>query len=110
MTKQSKVACMGALLLACVVNLSKPACAALTVTSGKIDALYADPSDFVVQLDTAGVCGSKFFHFQRANQNFKELTAIALMAFSTGKNLSLFVDQARCVQDRNIVSHGRVDG
>lgn len=80
--------------------------AALTVTHGKPIAVYADPSDVVVELDTAGSCGSKYFHIQRASQNFKELTAAALTAISSGKSLHLFV--ASCAADRNILSHGAV--
>ena len=79
---------------------------AVTVTSGKILAVYGDPGDFVVQLDTAGRCGSAFFHSQRANANFKEMAAIALTAFSTGKTMGFFI--VSCAGDRNITSHGFV--
>jgi hypothetical protein len=77
-----------------------------TVTSGKIIALFGDPGDFVVQLDTNGACGSNFFHIQRANANFKEMTAIAMTAFSTGKTMGFFV--VSCAGNRNITSHGFV--
>jgi hypothetical protein len=93
-----------ALLLVTVGNFSSPANAALTVTIGKPIEVFADPSDVVVALDTAGSCGSKFFHIQRSNTNFKELTAIALTALSSEKKLRLFV--ASCSADRNILSHG----
>lgn len=83
-----------------------PAQAALTVVGGKVVATYADPDDFVIELDVAGVCGSKFFHIQRAKKNFKELTAAALVAVAGGKHMNLFVES--CVADRNILSHGAV--
>lgn len=75
-------------------------------TAGKVVTLYADPGDFVIELDTKGRCGSAFFHVPRSNANFKELTAVALTAFSTGKTMTLFV--ASCNADRNILSHGAV--
>jgi hypothetical protein len=93
-----------ALLLATVVNFSSSAYAQLTVTIGKPVEVFADPSDVVVALDTAGSCGSKLFHIQRANANFKELTAVVLTALASGKTLRLFV--ASCGGDRNILSHG----
>jgi hypothetical protein len=94
------------ILIAVVTCLAPPAFAQPT-TSGKVARLYADPSDFVIELDTRGRCGSAFFHVQRANTNFKELTAVALTAFATGKTMTLFV--ASCITDRNIVSHGAVN-
>jgi len=94
-----------ALFLACVGGFSNSAYAQ-SVTSGKIINLFADPSDFVVALDTAGICGSAYFHIQRVNANFKEMTAVALTAFTTGKTLTFFV--ASCSADRNIISHGYV--
>jgi len=75
-------------------------------TAGKVVTLYADPGDVVIELDTKGRCGSAFFHVPRSNANFKELTAVALTAFSTGKTMTLFV--ASCNADRNILSHGAV--
>lgn len=75
-------------------------------TAGKVVTLYADPGDFVIELDTKGRCGSAFFHVPRSNANFKELTAVALTAFSTGKTMTLFV--ASCNADRNVLSHGAV--
>ncbi|MET0987060.1 MAG: hypothetical protein ABW034_16815 [Steroidobacteraceae bacterium] len=77
---------------------------ALTTAAGVPINVFADPSDFVIELDTAGSCGSKYFHVQRASANFRELTAVALTAFSVGKRLTFFV--ASCSGDRNIVSHG----
>jgi hypothetical protein len=83
-----------------------PSSAALTVIGGKPLAVYADPSDVVIHLDTAGPCGSNFFHIQRTSQNFKELTSAALTALSLGKGMHLFV--STCASDRNILSHGAV--
>ena len=75
-------------------------------TAGKVVSLYADPNDFVIELDTRGRCGSAFFQVPRSNANFKELTAVALTAFSTGKTMTLYVSS--CNADRNILSHGAV--
>lgn len=50
---------------------------------GKPSMIFADPSDVVVVLDVQ----FSFFHIQRTNTNFKELTAVALTAFATGKTL-----------------------
>ena len=94
-----------ALLLAGALCFVESAYAQAT-TSGKIINLYADPSDFVIELDTKGRCGSAYFHVQRANANFKEMTAVALTAFTTGKAIRLFV--ASCGSDRNFISHGYV--
>lgn len=99
-----KTNALSALLLLAVVGGFSSSAYALTVTIGKPVEVFADPSDVVVVLDTAGVCGSRFFHIQRVNKNFKELTAVALTAFSAGKNMRLFV--ASCSGDRNILSHG----
>ena len=77
---------------------------ALTAIVGSVLAVYADPSDVVVELDKAGPCGSAFFHIQRASPNFKEFTALAMTAASLGKVMTLF--QASCAGDRNIISHG----
>jgi hypothetical protein len=99
-----KKSLMALLLLATVGNFSSSAYADVTVIIGKPLEVYADPSDVVVGLDTAGPCGSKFFHIQRTNTNFKELTAVVLTAYSSGKSLRLFV--ASCASDRNILSHG----
>lgn len=85
------------------------------VVGGKIEAVYADPSDVVVQLDHIGDCSkfvlnggnSKFFHLQRARTNFKEMTAVVLTALAAGKSVTFFVET--CERDRNIVSHMRVN-
>jgi hypothetical protein len=85
------------------------------LVGGKIEAVYADPSDVVIQLDQNGDCSpfggpnpsSHFFHIQRAQTNFKELTALMLTALSAGKTVAFFVTS--CVADRNIVGHGRAN-
>ncbi|MBY5435239.1 hypothetical protein [Rhizobium leguminosarum] len=87
--------------------VTPPAQAALTVVHGRVVNLYADPSDFVIELDVAGTCGSKLFHIQRNRANFKEVTAVSLTAISTGKTMTLFVES--CAGDRNILSHGAVN-
>jgi hypothetical protein len=95
-------------------NLASPAYADVIV-GGKIEAVYVDPSDVVIQLNHMGDCSpfggpnpsSKFFHFQRAQPNFKELTAVALTALSAGRTMDFFVTS--CVGDRNIVGHGRLN-
>ena len=92
----------------CIVEfLSSSVFAEIQVTDGTPVMVYADPSDVVVELDNAGPCKSKYFHIRRARQNFKELTAVVLSAFATGKRLKLFVELP-CVKgsDRNFLSHG----
>jgi hypothetical protein len=82
------------------------ASAAITVTVGLPVSVFADPSDVVIELDTAGSCGSKYFHIQRSNLIFKEFTAIALTAFANDKRMLLYI--ASCSGDRNILDHGAV--
>lgn len=77
---------------------------AQTVTSGPIINIAADPQDFVVELEQAGPCGSRYFHVQRANKNFKEMVALSLTAFAASKPMVMFV--VSCGGDRNIISHG----
>lgn len=71
---------------------------------GKIKAIYPDPSDYVIELDVAGPCGSKFFHIQRSNTNFREVVATSLTGFSLNKNVTIFTTGI-CSADRNISSH-----
>ncbi|PAQ11584.1 hypothetical protein CIT26_03800 [Mesorhizobium temperatum] len=92
-----------ALTIAGVAGSTKLARAQDAVT-GNIDILAADPGDFVIQLDKAGRCGSKYFHIQRTSGNFKETVALALTAFATNKVMVVFV--TGCANDRNIISHG----
>jgi hypothetical protein len=99
--------CLHVVLISCAsAILSSSVEAALVAVVGRPVAVYADPSDVVVQLDVAGPCGSNFFHIQRANLNFKELTAAALTAFAAGKRMLFFADPTRCVVNRHVVSHG----
>ena len=74
------------------------------VVTGNIDIIAADPGDFVIQLDKAGRCGSKYFHVRRTNSNFKEMVALALTTFATNRVMVVFV--VDCGGDRNIISHG----
>jgi hypothetical protein len=91
-------------ILALTVGAMSNAQAETTVTGGMPMNVFADPGDFVVELDTAGRCGSKYFHIQRVAENFKEMTAVVLTAFSVSRRLTFFV--VSCANDRNIVSHG----
>lgn len=100
-----------ALLLAFFGILSGAAYADVGVVVGKPLEVFADPSDIVVALDTNTAivgqsCASKYFHFQRTNMNFKELTAMAISALVSGNGMRLFV--ISCSGDRNIVSHGSI--
>jgi hypothetical protein len=89
---------------AIIVSLALLATAAhAAMKTGKIVAVYADPGDFVVELDTQGDCGSRFFHIQRLRQNFKEVVAVFLTAYAAGKRLVVFVES--CAGDRNILTH-----
>jgi hypothetical protein len=76
--------------------------------SGRVVAGFADPSDFVIELDKPGECGSKYFHIRRNKANFREVAAAALTAVAAGKPMLLFVES--CQGDRNILSHGAVFG
>lgn len=94
------------LILIAAAALGTSPAQALTIVNGRIVATYADPDDFVIELDAAGPCGSKFFHVQRVKKNFREMTAVALVAVSGAKRMTLFVES--CAGDRNILSHGSV--
>jgi hypothetical protein len=102
-----------------------PSAFGLDSYSGRPRAVYADldTTDIVVGLDPdpanptnyKGPCGSSFYHIQRASPIFKELTAIVLTAFSTGKTVVFYVDPQHCLPcngpqsttcDRNLVDHG----
>lgn len=84
-----------------------PALANMGSSSGKIVRIYADPSDVVVVLDRGGPCGSTLFHFQRANENFKEI--VSLMYLAAASKYSVDIVVAGCANDRNIASHGSVN-
>ncbi len=99
------------------MRLSRPiACLLLTLaaapglaqgaSTGTVVNAFGDPGDFVTQLDVNGPCGSPYFHTQRAAVNFKEMVAIELTAFTTGRPMTFFV--SGCAGDRNITSHGYV--
>jgi hypothetical protein len=95
--------CLHVVLISCAVGILSSSAEAETI--GRPTHVYADPTDVVVVLDVVGPCSnSQFFNIERSSLNFKELTAIALMAFSAGKRLGLYV--ARCAGTRNMVSHG----
>ena len=95
-----------ALVLAGAFRFAPSASAQAMIGTGKVVFLFVDPSDFVIQLDTNGPCKSTYFHVQRSAPNFKEMTALALTAFSGGKTMTLSV--ASCSGDRNILSHGYI--
>ncbi len=99
--------------LAFLIGLGQTTYAAVISTAeGHVQNLYADgpddigPNDFVIRADVTGSCGSNFFHIQRNNINFTEMTAIALMAFSKGKTMFFFV--ASCKGSRNILDHAAI--
>ena len=70
-----------------------------------INAIYADPSDFVLVLSgDPGPCGSHYFHFKRSSANFKEAVAVALTAFSMAKIVTVYTT-GPCPTDRNDASH-----
>jgi hypothetical protein len=90
-------------LLAAATTAQQPA-HAQEVIAGVIVIIAGDPQDFVIQLDKNGRCGSPYFHMQRSSTNFKEMVALELTAFATGKTMTLFT--TGCAGDRNIMSHG----
>jgi regulation of enolase protein 1 (concanavalin A-like superfamily) len=75
-----------------------------TSHDGSVVAVAADPQDFVFRLDQSGSCGSDWFHIQRSRDNFKEVVAVALTAYST--NRRMIVQVVACAGNRNIISHG----
>ncbi len=83
-----------------------PAAAQVTEHQGQIVRVYPDPGDFVVELNVAGRCGSRFFHSQRGNANFREMVAAAYTAFAASRPMGFYV--VRCQGDRNIASHGYI--
>lgn len=76
---------------------------AQNVTTGIVQGLFADPTDFVISLDKPGRCGSIFFHIQRSAMNFKEVVTVETTAFAMGKPLTAFT--VSCISDRNIIDH-----
>ena len=97
-----------AFALACLLTLPATLSPALAqdATTGTVVIVAGDPGDFVTQLDVNGRCGSPYFHSQRSSANFKEMVAVALTAFTTGRKMTFFVKG--CAGDRNITSHGFV--
>jgi hypothetical protein len=93
-----------AFLVACVIAATPNLTRAQTAVSGTIMHIFADPSDFVVELSQAGGCGSGYFHVRRANDNFREMVALALAAFTANRTFTVFV--TGCAGDRNVISHG----
>lgn len=91
-------------MFAAAAVLCAGAAQAQSVTSGSIVILAADPQDFVVELDRAGACGSRYFHVQRTSRNFKEMVALSMTAFASSKPMVMFV--SGCAGDRNVISHG----
>ena len=80
----------------------------ITESDGRILNIWVDPSDFILQLSVKGRCGSNFFHVQRDNANFREMVTTMLTGFTTAKSVGLYVKG--CNGDRNVVSHGFVNG
>lgn len=103
MSKLASVAAGAAAALA-ITALPAGQAHAQSVASGTIVIVAADPQDFVIELDQAGVCGSRYFHVQRASANFKEMVALALTAYSASRPVVMFV--VGCAGNRNIISHG----
>lgn len=78
----------------------------VTWHEGQIVRIYPDPGDFVVELNVAGRCGSRFFHSRRANINFREMVAASFTAFAASRPMGFVV--TGCAGDRNITSHGYI--
>ena len=73
---------------------------------GRIHAIYADPSDVVLVMDSNGPCGGNMINIRRSAANFQEMTALMYTAASSGKQVSLYVTS--CDGERSIASHGGV--
>jgi hypothetical protein len=102
MSHYAKIAAIAVLL-----GWTGAAQAQLTNRVGNVQALYADPSDVVIQLDVAGPCGSVFYHVRRTNVNFNQVFEVARTAIAVNKKLSVFVVPA-CQGDRNVLSHAAI--
>ena len=100
-TSLALITSLGLALAGTAIGQSAP-----TVTNGVPVNVFADPSDMVIELDQPGRCGSRYFHIQRSKTNFKEVTAVMLTAFATGKRFVAFVEG--CAGDRNLLSSGYV--
>jgi hypothetical protein len=75
-------------------------------TLGQVGSIYVEEGNLAVEMDTKGSCGSQFFIIRRNKDNFKELAAGAIAAFSGGNPMRFYV--VSCSGDRNIVSAGAV--
>lgn len=78
----------------------------VTWHEGQIMRIYPDPGDFVVELNVAGRCGSRFFHSLRSSINFREMVAASFTAYAASRPMGFSV--VRCAGDRNITSHGYI--
>lgn len=92
--------------IAALALLGSAAQAQTTYHSGQIVAIYPDPGDFVVELNVAGRCGSRFFHSRRSAINFREMVGASFTAFAASRPMGFFV--TGCQGDRNITSHGNI--
>jgi hypothetical protein len=77
------------------------------IVTGSVLYIYADPSDFVFEMSVSGRCGSKFFHIQRSQTNFKEVVASVMIGFSDAKQVTAWVTSCGTPlgNDRNLISH-----
>jgi hypothetical protein len=93
-------------ILAIVVALATAPGIALAQqwASGSIVNIFIDPNDLVLDLSQPGSCGSSYFVIQRSNNNFKEMVALSLSAFTANRNVSLWV--VGCDGNRQIATHG----
>src|SRR5436305_13522661 len=81
--KQVNTLVMAFLLIAFASGF-EPTYGQVQICTGKPVEVFADPNnDIVVKLDINGHCNSPFFHIQRSNGIYRELTAMVLMAVST---------------------------
>jgi hypothetical protein len=72
---------------------------------GRIAKIWADPSDVVFELTTAGPCGSTLYHVERSATNFQEMYALLLTAAASGRHVEMQLSGCKWT-DRNIVSQG----
>lgn len=93
-----------ALPFACIAFAAALVQAQATRTDGSVLAVSADPQDFVFRLDQKGRCGGDWFIMQRTRDNFREVVAVVLTAYSTNRRMQVQV--VSCAGDRNIIDHG----
>jgi hypothetical protein len=70
---------------------------------GGLKKLWPDPSDIVVEPESACHCGS-IFPLQRLATDFDQMTALMLSAATGGRMVNMLV--TGCNGDRNTVIHG----